>query len=102
MVGFPADTVQQTRRGSVYPRRNFLKGETMYKILDVKDKLIEHLMKLDLTKISMADLSTYTGIVCQITALDKPDYMQGLMEMTKTMMAKNEPVPVMEEVKNDG
>lgn len=50
-------------------------------IKDVKDKLINHLLSIDLPSLNMMDLSTYTGIVCQVNGMDKEDYMTTLAKM---------------------
>lgn len=70
----------------------------MYAIADVKERLIEHLMTIDLNKMSMMDLSTYTNMVCQMINMDKPDYTDRIMSMAQLMMPK----PVDEGVKEDG
>lgn len=70
----------------------------MYAIADVKERLIEHLMTIDLNKMSMMDLSTYTNMVCQMITMDKPDYTDRIMSMAQLMMPK----PVDEGVKEDG
>ena len=53
----------------------------MYTLKDVKEKLIDHLMEIDLAGMSTCDLTGYTGIICQLSDLDRPDYMESLTKM---------------------
>ena len=53
----------------------------MYTINDVKSKLIDYLMSVDLAGLTMMDLSGYTGIVCQVNGMDKEDYMATLAKI---------------------
>ena len=53
----------------------------MYTINDVKSKLIDYLMSIDLAGLTMMDLSGYTGIVCQVNGMDKEDYMTTLAKV---------------------
>ena len=47
----------------------------MNTLKDVKDKLIDYLMSVDLAGLSTCDLTGYTGIICQLSGIEKPDYM---------------------------
>lgn len=50
-----------------------------------KDRLMEHLVRVDLEKLSMMELSTYAGMIAQLGSLynDDPDYDQKLTNLLK-------------------
>ena len=63
---------------------------------EVKDRLAEHLLRIDLDKLSMTDLSSYVGIVCQLDPLygKKPDdYYEKIGEWLKLNMCLGQPAP---------
>lgn len=55
---------------------------------EVKDRLAEHLLRIDLDKLPMMDLLSYVGIVCQLNPLydKKPDYYEKMSEWMKLNM----------------
>lgn len=50
-------------------------------VTDLKHKLIDHLMSLDLSKMQMYELCSYTNIVTQINSMDKADYLDRMVDM---------------------
>ena len=45
----------------------------MHKTNDVRQKLIDHMMSMELDKMSLADLNLYALILAQLTLAEKPD-----------------------------
>ena len=62
---------------------------------EVKNRLAEHLMRIDLDKLSMMDLSSYVGMVCQLNPLydKKPDYYEKMSEWLKLNMCIGQKAP---------
>ena len=63
----------------------------MYTINDVKSKLIDYLMSVDLAGLTMMDIAGYAGIVCQVNGMDKEDYVTTLAKtMANTCCCKTD------------
>ena len=56
----------------------------MYTINDVKSKLIDYLMSIDLASLPLMDIAGYAGIVCQVNGMDKDDYMATLAKVVSS------------------
>ena len=50
----------------------------MKTVKDVKQRLIDQLMNMDMNRMSLIELEAYTRIVGNLAAMDKPDYMESL------------------------
>lgn len=50
-----------------------------------KDRLMEHLVRVDLEKLSMIDLSAYASMLVQLRPLcdEEPDYYQRMADLLK-------------------
>lgn len=57
----------------------------MRTIKDLKNDLVDHLMNIDKTKLSMMDLKTYGEIVRLVDEMDKPDLSERWADMLKTV-----------------
>ena len=65
-----------------------------------KDRLVEHLLRVDLEKLSMMDLSAYAGMLVQLSPLcnEEPDYHQRMADLLKAgcLGMKSPSVPLKE------
>lgn len=56
----------------------------MRNIRDLKDDLVNHLLNVDKTKLSMMDLKLYSEIVRLVDEMDKPDLSDRWNDLFKT------------------
>lgn len=60
---------------------------------ELKQKYIDHLMEMDLDKMSVVDLYTYAGILKTINEMELPNYAEAMAAVLAQIMpvcAKNE------------
>lgn len=50
----------------------------MKTVKDVKQRLIDQLMSMDMDRMSLVELEAYTRIVGNLATMEKPDYMESL------------------------
>lgn len=62
---------------------------------EVKERLTEHLLRIDLDKLPITDLSSYVWMVCKLNPLydKKPDYYEKMGELLKLNMCSGQKSP---------
>lgn len=70
----------------------------MNTVVTVKQRLIDYLAQMDLNKLTMIDLREYTGIIYQLTTMDKPDYMEAMAKAVGLAVQKPSAPTLLEEV----
>lgn len=69
---------------------------------DVKSKLIEHMMTLDLNRMTLADLQQYANITKTISEIDKPGYEQILASIASNNLCACSKAEEKKECENNG
>ena len=61
----------------------------------VKDQLAKHLLRIDLDKLSMQELSVYSEIVTKLNPLyaEKPDYFATMSKLMNAGICGQKPAP---------
>lgn len=65
----------------------------MANITDVKQKIIDRLMEMDMSNVSIFELGQYVGVLRALADINEKPYMDTLTEMLANINKPAEPVP---------
>lgn len=57
--------------------------ETKYTVADLKNKLIAHLMEMDLQQLPLEKLGIYASVLCTVKNLEEKSYAEVFQESAK-------------------
>ena len=65
----------------------------MANIIDVKQKMLDRLMAMDLRNVTIFELGQYVGVLRALADINEKPYMDTLTEMIANISKPKEPIP---------
>lgn len=65
----------------------------MANIIDVKQKMLDRLMAMDLSNVTIFELGQYVGVLRALADINERPYMDTLTEMMANISKPKEPIP---------
>ena len=65
----------------------------MANIIDVKQKMLDRLMAMDLSNVTIFELGQYVGVLRALADINEKPYMDTLTEMMANISKPKEPMP---------